>query len=747
MTFRENIEINNPEAISCFEKEEEEVTDKYKNDAAFKETVKGLENIAKTIGFNGIRVRENGEKIEIGFYKTYEAEVTEDDNTTREEIGIYKDKRGKVIIGEKILRNIKDLFEIDEEFAKNGLTIFIEHEAEHLKSNAGKVLGKMDAEMEKTASTEQIKDYNDLSDRMEKINKQYYSPAERQAELQRINSGYKDLDGFIESQAKLYLTDRIIRRGVGVLEDNKLPVELKQLIEQYPGADFIREDLQEKIVKRAEKMRQDLALKRAENFDSEKEAERVISREILDRLGIANSEYAKNYSKEIDFLTDIARSSNFKGVLISKKLKDMSVHDAKDLNDYFLFPGKGLENQKILMRIKKDLAINGAQRVMCHEKHHCKGPAKKLGDDRSIKMDEDEKMVDIENQVNLQTLCQNPEVENKDDVIKNIAEENVYAHFIYRGVDELNRKTNEDYYNKIYKFLKPDIAKQIVDKENAIKKELLEKLVQETENIKEINENNEIDREKETTVNEQLVEAYNVFQKELPGNYETVYYPCSAKDVSPSRSFSSSKVLYIDLDQKAVETLKKEGFEAYYEDAVEHCNKEENKESADVIIIMNPRISGLDLINCLKKGGYVLCNDYHRTATEFKESLDFELLGIIRKSDNKIIFDKENPTDYWETIDNEKDFKKAPFGFGQMNYNGAKDIIKRIKGEEPKEVLSEYKKILKQEIDKMSEEKKDFIRETGTITVKDAKGEQLLLLTELPRKKGTCDDVFVFKRK
>ncbi len=469
------IEINNPEVISCFEKEEEEITDKYKTDKVFAETVKGLEDIAKTIGFNGIRVRENGEKIEIGFYKAYEAEVIEDDNTTKEEIGIYKDKRDKVIIGEKILRNIKDLFEIDEEFAKNGLTIFIEHEAQHLKSNAGKVLEKMDIEMEKTAGAEQIKDYNDLNDRMEEINKHYYSSAEGQAELQRINSGYKDLEGFIESQAKLYLTDRIICKGVDVLEDNKLLIELKQLIKQYPGADFIREDLQEKIVKRAEEMRQDLALKRAENFDSEKEAERVIAREILDRLGVANSEYLENYSEEINFLTDIARNSDFRGVLISKKLKDMSVHDAKDLNDYFLFPGKGLENQKILMQIEKKLAINGAQRVMRHEKQHCKGPAKKLGDNRSIKMDEDEKMVDIENQVNLQTLCQNPELENKDDVIKNIAEENVYAHFIYRGIDELNRKTDEDYYNKIYKFLKPDIAKQIVDKENAIKEELLKK--------------------------------------------------------------------------------------------------------------------------------------------------------------------------------------------------------------------------------------------------------------------------------
>lgn len=262
-----------------------------------------------------------------------------------------------------------------------------------------------------------------------------------------------------------------------------------------------------------------------------------------------------------------------------------------------------------------------------------------------------------------------------------------------------------------------------------------------------INPDEENEQKNETTEDRKLVESYDVFQREFPGNYETVYYPCCARDISPSKSFSNSKVLYVDLDQKSIESLKKEDFEAYCDDAVEYSNNEKNKESADIVIIMNPRVSGLDLINNLKKDGYVLCNDYHHTATEFSESSDFELLGIIHQQDQETIFDKENPNEYWEEVDSEEDFKKAPVGFGQMNYNGAKEIVKRIKGEESKEVLNDYKKILEQEINRMNEEERGYVKETGAVMAKDTSGEQLLLITELPRKKGTCDDVFVFKKK
>jgi hypothetical protein len=47
--------------------------------------------------------------------------------------------------------------------------------------------------------------------------------------------------------------------------------------------------------------------------------------------------------------------------------------------------------------------------------------------------------------------------------------------FCGKGVDTLKQESTEDRYLKVYKFIKEDIIKEIIDEENRIRKELLEK--------------------------------------------------------------------------------------------------------------------------------------------------------------------------------------------------------------------------------------------------------------------------------
>jgi hypothetical protein len=64
---------------------------------------------------------------------------------------------------------------------------------------------------------------------------------------------------------------------------------------------------------------------------------------------------------------------------------------------------------------------------------------------------------------------------------------------------------------------------------------------------------------------------------------DTVYYPGSGHDVSPSAAFPESQVVYVDVDEAAMDDLARAGYEAVVADATGH----ELATDADVIVFRN----------------------------------------------------------------------------------------------------------------------------------------------------------------
>ncbi|MFH1088939.1 MAG: hypothetical protein V1716_00745 [Candidatus Uhrbacteria bacterium] len=251
-----------------------------------------------------------------------------------------------------------------------------------------------------------------------------------------------------------------------------------------------------------------------------------------------------------------------------------------------------------------------------------------------------------------------------------------------------------------------------------------------------------------------LVAKYSLFKEKLQPKADIVYHPCGSNDISPSVVFPDSRVIYVDIDENAVEALKKSGVEAHVASALDF-----NPGNVDVLILLNPTISPDAPASHVVQGGFILGNDYHNTATNLRGNGQYQLRGIIRKSsDRKLIFDTENTEDYWKEIETEEEFQKAPPSFTTANYETASRIVKAVTGKK-ENILAEYRKIIE-----MAKEQNRSLNakmlaknpeiayllqnpDTATELLFNYKEEQHVLAVGLPRKKGTADDIFVFQKK
>jgi len=247
-----------------------------------------------------------------------------------------------------------------------------------------------------------------------------------------------------------------------------------------------------------------------------------------------------------------------------------------------------------------------------------------------------------------------------------------------------------------------------------------------------------------------LVAKYSLFKEKLNPKTDVVYYPCGAKDVSPSAAFPNSKVIYVEKDENAVKSLLKGGYEAYGASALEF-----DPGNVDILILLNPQISPKIPSSRVVKGGYVLCNDYHGTASSLHQDGEFEIKAMIRQSrDRQLIFDTDNLEDYWQEVDTEDGFRSAPFSFRFMHYKMAASVVETVTGKR-ENILAEYKKIIllargrsRQTLAEHPELRKMVGNpdEEETLIFNEG-GRQFILSTALPRRKGTVDDLFVFQKK
>lgn len=276
-----------------------------------------------------------------------------------------------------------------------------------------------------------------------------------------------------------------------------------------------------------------------------------------------------------------------------------------------------------------------------------------------------------------------------------------------------------------------------------------------------------------------LVAKYKLFRDKLSPRTNVVYHPCGANDISPSAAFPDSRVVYTDIDDGKMQALRAKGFEAHTSSALDF-----DPGNVDVLIMLNPTIRPDVPSSHVVLGGYVLCNDYHDTASHLKKNDGYELEAMIRVGkEQKLVWDTEKLNDYWREVETDEEFRNAPFNWGSVNYSSAAKVVEAITGKK-ENILVEYKKIIEQARENKKRENAERIRNFKPATKEDLAmfggdtddpeptpeaqleeftavlgnpdledvfnyhhgGEQYLIYAKLPGKKGTVDDLFVFKK-
>lgn len=250
-----------------------------------------------------------------------------------------------------------------------------------------------------------------------------------------------------------------------------------------------------------------------------------------------------------------------------------------------------------------------------------------------------------------------------------------------------------------------------------------------------------------------LVAKYSLFRERFKPKADVVYYPCSANDISPSIAFPDSRVIYVDIDEKSVDTLKRDGFEAYAASALEF-----DPGNVDILIMLNPTIPPDVPSSYVVENGFVLSNDCHGIASSLHRNKQYRLCAVIRTSkDKELILDTENLEDYWREIDTDEEFQNAPFDWKGVSFAKAAQVVEAVTGKK-ENILAEYKKIIAMAKEEQRQRNAQILTEhpelaefmedpdKENVLMFNHGGRQFVLATRFPRKKGTVDDIFVFQK-
>jgi len=107
---------------------------------------------------------------------------------------------------------------------------------------------------------------------------------------------------------------------------------------------------------------------------------------------------------------------------------------------------------------------------------------------------------------------------------------------------------------------------------------------------------------------------------------DVVYHPGSGHDVSPSAAFPESRVVYVDVDEAAMDDLTDAGYEAVSADATGY----ELTGGADVIVFRNAGLVEEAVVDAnLRPGGWVLANDHLESARHLARLDSLDLVGVV----------------------------------------------------------------------------------------------------------------------
>lgn len=159
---------------------------------------------------------------------------------------------------------------------------------------------------------------------------------------------------------------------------------------------------------------------------------------------------------------------------------------------------------------------------------------------------------------------------------------------------------------------------------------------------------------------DEFIQGIGLFITQFKPKVDVIYYPGSNAHIGPSkvRGFESSRIIYLDQIEGAVEALQKAGYEAHVGDAEEF-----DPGQVDIAILMN--FYAQKPVEAIVQGGYVICNAWGGGVRHMNQNKDFELVGLTRwGKDQKILLDTEDVNDCFEDVKTEAEWKeKSPYSY------------------------------------------------------------------------------------
>lgn len=247
-------------------------------------------------------------------------------------------------------------------------------------------------------------------------------------------------------------------------------------------------------------------------------------------------------------------------------------------------------------------------------------------------------------------------------------------------------------------------------------------------------------------------DAYRLIHGELGLTPRLIYYPCCGNDRTAIRAWPQHHVVYLDRDRSVVDLLKQDGIEAICADAYLH-----NPGMVDILLLINPTIDPDLPLRHVHDGGLVFCNNYHLTAEKMRRRWDFTLIGVARVYERAIVFERTHLEEYWQEVSSDKEFRAAPFSWNGAFFDLAAEVVEAVTGKRDN-VLENYKKIVAERREYLkakaiacagtsaSEARALLMTAEGDTLELTLRGRMFTLITSLPKKRGTADSIFVFRR-
>lgn len=134
----------------------------------------------------------------------------------------------------------------------------------------------------------------------------------------------------------------------------------------------------------------------------------------------------------------------------------------------------------------------------------------------------------------------------------------------------------------------------------------------------------------EAKLEEGELKGFELFMEKFKPELKHILYPCCATH-SLNKKFPDSQVTYVDINAHSINAHKKAGHDAHVMSALDF----KPTHDPDLLILLNPALGKGEnvakVVELVKPGKYVLCNDYHHTAEQMYENPNFEFVGIIDK--------------------------------------------------------------------------------------------------------------------